>query len=165
MMVNFMLNIFHHNENFFLCRKEKFLFIFFDSLKISLIIVIQEICYYDESFKNDFEILRIPSKVSQISFFIVAFIICDYQPFLPVITVYKVRRILKTKTNKKKNRALKSIKEDFYTGLIINAIVGDQVMTSYLKLQVTSLWDNFPYWNFVSHFLSSSISLPETSFS
>lgn len=95
------------------------------------------------------------------SFFIVAFIVCDYQPFLSAIAVYKVRRVLK----KKKSRALKSVKEDFYTGSIINAIMRDQMVTSYLKLQVTSLWDNFPYWNFVSHFLSSSISLPEASFS
>ena len=37
------------------------------------------------------------------------------------------------------------------------------VVTSDLKLQVTSLWGNFPCWNFASHFFSSSISLPEAS--
>ena len=37
------------------------------------------------------------------------------------------------------------------------------VVTSDLKLQVTSLWGNFPCWNFASHFFSSSISLPEMS--
>lgn len=39
--------------------------------------------------------------------------------------------------------------------------MGNQVVTSHLKLQVASLWGNFPYWNFVPLFLSSSISFTE----
>lgn len=73
------------------------------------------------------------------SFFSVAFIVCDYQSFLFVIVVYKIGRV------KKKSKAFKNIREDPYTRSITNAITQNQVMTSYLSLQVTSLWGNFPY--------------------
>ena len=67
------------------------------------------------------------------------------------------------KKRERESRTLKNIKEDPYTGSITNAIIENQVVTSYLKLQVTSLWGNFPCWNFASHFFSSPISLPEAS--
>lgn len=70
------------------------------------------------------------------SLFMVAFIVCDHQSFLFVIIVYKIGRVKK----KKKSKAFKNIKEDPYTGSITNAITKNQVVTSYLSLQVTSLW-------------------------
>ena len=59
------------------------------------------------------------------SFFMVAFIVCDHQSFLFVIIVHKVGKVfLKSETDRQtESRTLKNIKENPYTGSITNAIM------------------------------------------